>query len=302
MTFRRAQPGDQLSIPAAAWNACLDAAEANIANQGQVAVVRGLRTGAADEVLIKNTTETDLDRFAVLGISGIMIDPADNEQAFKNQIALTGTTPTTADHLGKFAVLQEPCGAGKIARAKLDGLTVCKVDATDTDVFADVSDSDATMLKGASAGAACILWRQSGTGAQWAVVRLANKAAGGATVYEVYSVEADHLVCRLPSESGSDPVTYVAKPWSLRRSLDEGTTGTITVIYTNGKEKTVEDSAGYPDEVLRITPSYNNGTFPLAYILAMEVGDTGVTVDGEPVTLLDLNIDGRQWAEVLYGT
>lgn len=306
MSFQRAKSGDDLKIPARDWNACLDAAEAYASRRGGGAVTRSQGDGGGEDILIKNTTAVDLDRFAVLGITGVIIDPADNEQEFKNRIALTGTTPTTADHAGKFAVLQEPCAAGKIARARLDGLTVCKIDAADSDQYADVADDDATMLKGASSGSSRILWRATGTGAQWAIARLQGSGSSAQELY-VAAEWGDYLECKTDPFATEDPI-YVAKPRSLRRSLDEGTSGNITVTYQTNFEKVISDSGSppYPDERLRITPTYTAGLYPARYIVAMSIGETGVTrPDPEggsdiPVTLIDLNVDARQWAEVLF--
>jgi hypothetical protein len=123
-----------------------------------------------------------LDRFSVLGIDGVIISPDDNLDQFKSRIALTGVTPT-ADHVGKFAVLLESAADGQLVRAAIDGLTVCKVEATapapgSVDRFADIEASTTDHLVAKATGAARIIWRQAGTGATWAVVRLGDSIGG----------------------------------------------------------------------------------------------------------------------------
>ena len=72
----------------------------------------------ASVILVKNTSGQDQDRFAVLGIDAPIIAPgADgNEEEFKRQVALSCVTPT-AEHAGRFVVLQEPLADGAIGRA-----------------------------------------------------------------------------------------------------------------------------------------------------------------------------------------
>lgn len=179
MSFRRVQTGERLKIPAQTFNAFIDAAEAH--RRHGVGDVRRRNAGNAnDTILVKNTSGGDLDRFSVVGIDGVIISPDDNLDQFKSRIALTGVTPT-ADHAGKFAVLLEPAADGQLVRAAIDGLTVCKVEATppgSVDRFADIEAGTTDHLVAKASGAARIIWRQAGTGATWAVVRLGDSLGG----------------------------------------------------------------------------------------------------------------------------
>lgn len=171
--FQRARPGDKMQIAAAAWNACLDAAEAHRRGPGRGRPIEQYRQ--ADIVLCKNTSGSDVARFGVLGIAGVVISPTDSLNEFQSQVAVTGTTPTTA-HRGKFVVCLEPIAAGAIGRAWLSGVCQVQVDiAAAGDPFCDVIASDRTKLKSAGAGAARILYREgTGTGTKWCIVRLGD--------------------------------------------------------------------------------------------------------------------------------
>ena len=84
--------------------------------------------------------------------------------------------PAAADHIGNFVILLEPA-AGEIGRACISGVCPVRVDVNDEDdQFADVKDGEATMLESAPTGSARIIWKESGTGTKWAVVRLGGGA------------------------------------------------------------------------------------------------------------------------------
>lgn len=178
-TFSKVQSGEKLRIPAAAYNAFIDTAldlrrRQQAAQQNSTPEAR--QTGI---ILVRNDSGADRGRFDVLGISGVVITPTDNADAFKSKSGLTGVTPTEAQHGGRFVVLLEPIASGKIGQACAAGVTVSRVDVTDADhLFADVSDGTAAQLKSGESGAAVILWKESGTGVKWAVVRI---GAGGGT-------------------------------------------------------------------------------------------------------------------------
>jgi len=171
-TLRKVQAGDRLQIPAATWNTLLDVAQerqARSQNQTGESQPRGLAAGI---VLVQNTSGADRERFDVLGIDGPIFTPADSEQAFTDRAALKGVTPAEADHLGRFVILAEPVKAGLVARAWAFGVCPVKVQVDDeAHRFADVADGAAAHLVSGSTGAATILWKESGTGQKWALVR-----------------------------------------------------------------------------------------------------------------------------------
>lgn len=180
--FKRVTQGSALEIPAAAWNACLDAAEAH--KRGAVslpdAVARQFRQ--ADIVLVKNASGAAVSRFGVLGISGVIFTPSDSLAAFQNQVAFTGVTPSGDSHKGKFLVCLDPLNAGEVGRAWISGVCQCRVLVTDADhQFCEATAGDSTQLKSSKSGSARILYKPAGTGSLWCTVRLGNAAGGGGT-------------------------------------------------------------------------------------------------------------------------
>jgi hypothetical protein len=177
--FKRVRQGDAMEIQAAAWNACLDAAEATKRGGGGVVDAVGRQFRQADIVLVKNSSGSDVSRFHVLGISGVIFTPTDSLPSFQNQVAFTGVTPTTASHAGKFLVCLDALKNGQIGRAWIAGVAQVQVNvASSSDAFCDVKNSDRTQLQSAPSGTARILWSEGGTGTKWCVVRL-NDPSGG---------------------------------------------------------------------------------------------------------------------------
>jgi hypothetical protein len=180
--LKKVKPGDPLAIPAATFNTFVDAAQDFLRRQRDVG-----RTPVADRppfetVLLKNASGADRGRFDVLGIDAPVFTPTDSLETFTNGIALAGVTPTDS-HAGNFAVLVEPIQAGQIGRACILGACPVKVNIVSTsDAFADVEAGVTDRLKSGSSGAARILWKESGTGEKWAVVRLGNPAGGASAI------------------------------------------------------------------------------------------------------------------------
>ena len=193
----KVQSGEKLRIPAAAYNAFVDTALD--LRRRQQAVQQSSTTEARQTgiILVRNDSGADRGRFDVLGISGVVITPTDNPDAFKSKVALVGVSPTEAQHAGRFVVLLEPIVGGKIGQACAAGVTIARVDVVDTDhKFADVSDGTAAQLKSVQGGAGAILWKESGTGVKWAVVRIGAGGGGSESVgtrqYQVHQMVTDN--------------------------------------------------------------------------------------------------------------
>jgi len=170
---RHVRPGDRLKVKASDWNSFADAANAHMAQQfSGGAPSDAARPGAAGLVLVKNASGAARDRFDVLGISGVLIDPDDSEAGFLERVALSGATPDEDLHLGKFVILAEPAASGAIARAWAFGACPVSIDVDDVDEadYADIADGVTGYLTAGLTGGARILWREGGTGQQWALV------------------------------------------------------------------------------------------------------------------------------------
>lgn len=180
--FRKVRSGTVLEPSAAQHNAFVD-----MLIESRNRKLRGKAAGGLDietcVVRIQNTSEDDLDKYAVAGITGVLFSRSDNREGFSTPI-LTCDTPAAPDAVGHFAVSIEPIPAGTTGWAVVAGYTPVQINMTDaTHTFADITDGDATQLTSAIIGSARILFVESGTGTKWALVRLANGAgAAGTTV------------------------------------------------------------------------------------------------------------------------
>ena len=109
--FKKVQPGDRLEIPAAAYNAFIDAALAHRASTREGPP--SLRTHY--KVLVRNNTGADLEQFATVGLGDAVITPAQNESAFKQQVLINAEVPVESKHQARFGVLTAPLKAGAIS-------------------------------------------------------------------------------------------------------------------------------------------------------------------------------------------
>lgn len=177
-TLTKVRPGQPLRIPAAAYNAFVDAAKAargvtqDTARDAQREQIRALTP-------IKNTGAVTIPRLGVLGVDGPLFLPSDAPESFKRRVALTGSTPSEASHLGKFVIALEPIAPGAIGMACAAGLCAVQVEfPADSRErrFADIADGVSGNLKASDRGAATIVWKETGTGVRWAIVRLGGLA------------------------------------------------------------------------------------------------------------------------------
>lgn len=168
--------GAPLKISRSTWNSVIDAA-------AKAARIDPFRSGPikADPpvpglVLVQNDSGADVDRFAVLGIDDATVfSPADANalKEFQNRPVVSGVTPDSAVHAGRFVVVLEPIDDGKLGLGQVGGIVPCQVNVvTAGDPHAEVTDGDATKLTSGMSGSAQILSVASGTGTKWALVRL----------------------------------------------------------------------------------------------------------------------------------
>jgi hypothetical protein len=183
MSFRRVKAGDPVKIPAPAYNAWCEAAEAfRAGNQGFLTPTAGDRPDHT-RVKVRNDSGDDRARFDVLGISGPLFTPTDNLAEFLRAPKLIGVLPDADTHAGRFVILLEPLPAGKIGWALAAGVVPVTVNmVTADDKFADVTDGQAGYLTSGAEGAARILWADTGTGQRRAMVLL-GAAGGGMTLF-----------------------------------------------------------------------------------------------------------------------
>ena len=163
------------ALTAPAFNRFVDAAQIarRLDNQTRAPALRQFRQ--AGIIKVRNDSGEKRGRFDILGIDVPLITVDDSLENWQNQVHFKGVKPAIADHQGKFVVLLDALQKEGVGRAFISGVCSCQIDVTDTTHnFADVKDAEAGNLVSADYGSAQILWREGGTGKQWADVRLGN--------------------------------------------------------------------------------------------------------------------------------
>jgi len=172
----KVRQGDALRIPAAAYNAFVDAAIAHQASQRNLGAGDLAEGGAPGLVPVRNNSQEDVARFGVLGIDGPLFTPGDGggdePDEFRTRVTLKGVAPKEDRHVGRFVIAREPIVKGRIGQCVIHGVTPARVLIEDeAHQFADIAE-DETVLRSGATGAAAILWKEEGTGEKWAVVEV----------------------------------------------------------------------------------------------------------------------------------
>jgi hypothetical protein len=234
--FQKLAKGQDFRVSALAWNELMDVAQREYGG-GNAAKSPGTQV-AGDHAIcrILNSSGSAVDRFAVLGITGLAITPTENANEFRNTPTLTGGTPTTASHLGKFVITLEPISTGKIGRCLLSGICPVQINMLTAGVlWADVKDSDGTKLQSNPLGSAQILYVESGTGAKWALVRLGVKRAGVVPVLVKQNGGSDGTY-----DDATNTGTVAAWEYDIY-NLDD--TGYVTKLNTGGTLQPLRSAA-----------------------------------------------------------
>jgi hypothetical protein len=190
-SLRQVQPGERMAgFPAAAYNTIvemrrfLDERARKLGSDPLLSAARN--TSIVD---VKNDSGGDRDQFDVLGVSGAIFTPTESPDEFKAKVMLTGITPTTTDHAGKFAV------SGKVGKACIAGGCPARITGGAVgDKFADVKNGDATSLLRASSGTARILYHDTSTGYAYVLLgasTVVNTAGLGTLKFQVYQMTSN---------------------------------------------------------------------------------------------------------------
>jgi hypothetical protein len=168
--FPRLRSGDKLRVSAAGFNAAMDVAEAF--REGRLDRLPIQSTDRQGLILVRNSSGSDLARFAVLGVDVPAILPSVDLPGFKNAVVFNGVTPA-AGHVGKFCVLQAPIANGSIGVAVISDVTQVSLNViSSAHAWADADAGVTATIKTAATGTARILWKESGTGTKWGIVAL----------------------------------------------------------------------------------------------------------------------------------
>lgn len=171
--------------------------------------------GSDDTILIRNDSQLACERFNILEISGVVVTPEDSLQDFQQRPVFTGIIPSDTPHAeGRLVICTEPIAPGRIGRAWADGVVMTRIEISDeTHACATIKVDDVTQLKSAQSGLYTILWKEPGTGTQWAVVRIGGGSSGGGSVRWAFCAE----------DAGTGN--------TLNCFLDTDTTGTEATVY-----------------------------------------------------------------------
>jgi hypothetical protein len=167
--------GQPFRMKAATFNSFVDAARDYQERANNTASAQRVADTKSGIVFVRNDSGSDQDQFAVLGLDDLVIKKEDNESEFRSKVVFSGKTPDEKKHRGKFDILKEPLKAGAVGKGYVDDVTPVMLNVPDEQEecrFAAIEDSQTGYLKAAMYGSATILWREGGTGTQWAVVRI----------------------------------------------------------------------------------------------------------------------------------
>lgn len=172
--MRKVQAGQPMAIPAAAYNSFIDAA-ADYQSRQQSTHSKMSPTGPqANRITVRNDSSYDLVVGTALGFGDPIITPDDNLEEFKSRIVLSVVLPTVAQHSGRFVVLAEPIGQNELGQAYIHGACPAFLDVQDeTHGYADIT-ADFPLLQTNGGHGAEIIWKQSGTGLKWGILRLSK--------------------------------------------------------------------------------------------------------------------------------
>lgn len=229
--FRRVQPNQKVAIAAPTWNAMIDAAKAHELSKFNVGSGDDPLWRQADICKVLNQSGGTLDQFSVVELSNALITPAQNEAEFKARAAFQVITPTSKAR-GKFGVLLEPIPAGRIGRAWASGVCPAMVNVIDEKHRYCEAAAGSTSLRSDCFGSARILWRETGLGLKWALIRLGNRDDNGRlfrfSLFE--SLASGEAVAELFTMEGApfeddDIAPIIRDPEGIFPSLEEGDRG-----------------------------------------------------------------------------
>jgi hypothetical protein len=240
--FKRYQTGELFRVTQRTANAMVGAAEAfdrHALDPGQVATNPSYRFEGSI-VVCRNDTGTDLVRFAVAGLDGALITPAQNLQEFQNYPRFSLAMPAVPTHVGRFGICVEPIAAGAIGIVLLAGVVPVQVfwnvPGHPPTGFVDV-EAGQTYLAPSGLGAAQILWADtlspySSAGTVWALVRLGtgqNILTG--TLHNTLSDADGAALCDLVGASGQ---AVPGGPYYAHNLMgDAGPAGAPVVVMPN---------------------------------------------------------------------
>ena len=177
--FRRPASSELPEIPIPAYLAMLQATELALSSRNGIQRQGAFREQTTGIINIVNSTGADLELYSIVGLDAPMNLPdseAGGGDPFQVEpIYFRAIAPDVLFHCGRFAIVIEPIEADGCGRACVAGICRVKITVPDEDTerhCAEIIDFDSAKLAAVHRGSAEILWREGGTGEQWAIVRL----------------------------------------------------------------------------------------------------------------------------------
>lgn len=175
-SLKKVQAGQRLEIPAEAYNAFVDAVRDDRARRHSIEQEAGVEIRQTGIVKIRNQTGVAQDRYHVLALHDPIVQPADNLAEFKNRVSFAGHTPAEPRRSERFAILLEPLPLNGIGRGILAGVSPVRLEVVrESDQYAELIAGATDKLRTTPTGLTRILWKESGLGLKWGVVRLSER-------------------------------------------------------------------------------------------------------------------------------
>ena len=177
--LRHVHSGEEVITSAARENAWTDAARAikRMPAGRSPTLSPGFDYG---KVLVKNESGETVPRFGIIGLEESRITGLSKTrilEQFKQAIVFKGRKPDFPDDVSRFAVMLQRTANNKWGEALIAGMTQCQVNyttaaETEDRKFADITGDNVDYLTATGGGKAQVLWREGGSGEQWALILL----------------------------------------------------------------------------------------------------------------------------------
>ncbi|MCC6320051.1 MAG: hypothetical protein IT438_01275 [Phycisphaerales bacterium] len=181
--FRKVRSGSPLRIPAAAYNAFVDAAVDLRRRERTTNAGPSLEPAQRGIVLVRNDSDDEIEPYHALAITGVLVlpDSEDQERTFHSRTPLTAEVATEESPSLSFVLALQPIKPGDLGRCVLTGVTPARVFITnETDTTCELAPEE-TVLASTPMGGIPILWKEEGTGEKWAVIEMGQPSLGRVT-------------------------------------------------------------------------------------------------------------------------
>jgi hypothetical protein len=167
--FQTVTAGQPLQVPAATWNAMLDAARAHEQSKFNLQAGSDSQARRPSLAKVQNQTAVVLGQFSIVGLGNPLVAPSANFAEFQRETAVGVGLPSGGD---RFGVLLEPLAPGRIGMAAVAGVVATRV-AVGDQIYsrAQVMPGQTSFLANVPHGPASILWMEAIGVIRWCLIR-----------------------------------------------------------------------------------------------------------------------------------